>query len=514
VSFRLKTAAATLALAMLAGCSLTPAPEVPAPVEAIPPRFAEADSLGYAPVAWWRAFDAPALDRLVDSALVANLDLAQALARVEAARAQFGIARAPLFPSLRGTGSVNYQDQPSDTGFGGAFGGEGGAADTSGGGMMPDTTGGERPSPSNRISFTTYSVALQASYELDLWGRVRNQTRAAGAELLATAADYRAARLAVIGEVVASYFALAELDRQLTLAREAADLLEERLELTIDRYVRGLVSSFEYYQIEQQYRTVQASVPQIAAQRADAEARLALVLGRYAGRLDGVLPDSLASDIPLGDVPVYLPPELLFQRPDVRAAALRLEAARYRVGARRAALLPSVSFTGQLGLQAGEPGSLLDLDKWFTNLTANLTAPIFEGGRLRAQIDAAEAEYVAQAAAFSQLALEAFGEVETALFRLDAVRERYAFLLEQEGAAVSTVELQIERFQQGVGNYIDFLDARRNLVDVRRTLTSARRALADARLGVHRALGGTWVADEDLPPFPPPALFSDATDEL
>ena len=491
---------------MLAGCSLTPAPEVPAPVEAIPPRFAEADSLGYAAVDWWQTFDEPALDRLVDTALVANLDLAEALARVEAARAQFGIARAPLFPFLNGTGSANYQSQPSDTGIGGAFG--------SGGQMVPDTTDGQQPAAPDRVSFTTYSVALQASYELDLWGRVRNQTRAAGTDLLATAADYRAARLAVISEVVASYFALAELDRQVALAREAADLLEERLELTIDRYVRGLVSSFEYYQIEQQYRTVQASLPQIAAQRADAEARLALVLGRYAGRIEGVLPDSLALEVPLGDVPVYLPSDLLFQRPDVRAAALRLEAARYRIGARRAALLPSVSFTGQLGLQAGEPGSLLDLNKWFTNLTANLTAPIFEGGRLRAQIDAAEAEYVAQAAAFARLALEAFGEVETALFRLDAVRERYAFLLEQEEAAASAVELQIQRFQQGVGDYIAFLDARRNLVEIRRTLTSARRALADARLGVHRALGGTWVADENLPPFPPPALFSDVPDEL
>ncbi len=522
-------AAAALVLAMLAGCSLTPAPDVPAPVEAIPPRFAEADSLGYAPVAWWTAFGDPVLDRLVDTALVANLDLAEALARVEAARARFGIARAPLLPSLNGTGSANYQNQPANTGLGAAFGGGmGGSMGADSSGMTSDTTSGQQPAPPDRLAFTTYSVALQASYELDLWGRVRKQTRAAGADLLATAADYRAARLAVIGETITAYFALAELDRQVALAREASGLLEERLELTIARYLRGLVSSFEYYQIEQQYRTVQASVPLVEAQRADAAARLALVLGRYAGRLDDVAPDlaapfgtdagaadtlaRLLPAVPLGDVPAYLPSDLLFQRPDVRAAALRLDAARLRVGARRAALLPSVSFTGQLGPQAGEPGNLLDLDQWFTNLTANLTAPIFQGGRLRAEVDAAEAEYVAQAAAYARLALRAFGEVEAALFRLDATQERYAFLLDQEDAAVLTVELQVQRFQQGVGDYLAYLDARRNLVEIRRTLATVRRALADARLGVHRALGGTWTDGEDLPPFPPPALFSDADD--
>jgi NodT family efflux transporter outer membrane factor (OMF) lipoprotein len=476
---------AALILLSAGGCSFAPEPEVPQTVQRVPEAYEEStpprDS-AWSSVHWWRAYDDPTLDRLVDTVLAANLDLVEAVGRVEESRALAGVALADLLPSLSGSADANYSSTPANAGFGQIIGG----------GEEGDSTASFRP---DRFETTDYSAALTLSYELDLWGRARNDRGAALAEALASESDAQAVQLGVLAEAITAYFEVAELRRRIALTDEAVGVLQERADLTQVRYDRGLVTSFELYQIREQLRNAQAGLPQLRALLTEAETRLAVVSGRYPGELAALLQEPALPEGDLPPVPGSLPADLLWQRPDVRAAGRRLEAARLRVGARRAELLPGLSLTGTLGLQAADPENLLDLSQWFTNLTAGLTAPLFQGGRLRANVRAQEARYVQQTAAYGRTVLTAVAEVESALARHRQEAERFAFLRDQLQEAQASVDLQASRYEAGVTGYADYLDALRNRLVVEGTLAQAARDYALSRLGLHRALGGTWVPD-------------------
>ncbi len=470
------------------GCSFTPAVQTPAPVNALPEYFSLADTTeAYQPLAWWEGFNDPVLNRLIDSTLTSNLDLVEAVARVDEVRAAYRIERSALFPSVQASVDGSNQDQSANSGFFSAL---------SGGG---DNENPQQPAPPRRISFSSYSASLGLSYELDFWGRVRNSTRAALSDYLAGEADLEAARLAVLSQTITTYFENVDLRRRVALASETVDLLTERVAQTEDRYNRGLITSFELYATLQDFRNTQAGLPQLERQRIDAEGRLAVLVGRYTGQLEPLLGDTLAPTVNIAPVPVGLPADLLAQRPDVRAAAQRLESARYRIGARKAEQYPTFSLSGTLGLQGNTLESLTDLDQWYTTLAGGLAAPLFQGGRLKANVDAAEARYIQQAAAYTRTVLTAYQEAESALAAFNKERERYAFLEDQRAESLSAVDLQASRFERGVGTYLDYLDAYRTLLNVENNLSAAHRDLALARLGIHRALGGGWT-DETLMP--------------
>ncbi|MCH7565031.1 MAG: TolC family protein [Gemmatimonadetes bacterium] len=453
----------------------------------LPETFLESEATDvYEPLEWWHDFNNPTLDALIDSALVSNLDLMEAVARVEEARAQSGIAWADLFPQIQAGADVSKTSQPANTGIGGALGGPAGDSAQAG--------------PSfDRFDFTTYSASLGFSWELDFWGRARNDGRAAVADLMASRADLHAARLGVLSETISTYFQIADLRERVGLTRETADVLEEREALTVTRYDRGLVSSLELYQVRLDLRAAQASLPQIEIQLADAEGRMAVLLGRYAGRIEGLLGEVLNPVQVTRPIDTGIPADLLLQRPDVRAAAERLEAARFRVGARKAQLLPTLTLSGSAGRQSQDVGGLFDADQWFTNLIAGLTAPIFQGGRLRNNVELAEAQYTQFAAAFGRTVLTAVYEVETSLRRYEEERQRYGLLTSQQDEARASADLQSRRYAAGVAGYTDYLDALRTLLGVQSTLSAAGTDLALARLGVHRALGGGWTDDDPRP---------------
>jgi len=474
-----------LATAALGACSFAPDPAVPPSVASLPEEFRASESTGtYAGLGWWRVFGDPTLDALVDSAAVSNLDLAEAVARVEQVRAQAGIAWADLLPSVQAGADVSRSSQPANTGIGGAVRGTDGDASSA----LPSV---------DRFDFTTYSASLGFSWELDFWGRARNDQRAAAAELMASRADLHAARLGVLSETISTYFQLVQLRRQARLTEEITDVLSEREEITETRYDRGLVSSLELYQVRLDRRTVQAGLPEFQGQIADAEGRLAVLVGRYAGTVADLLEEAPGPRPVRTPIASGIPADVLLQRPDVRAAAERLEAARYRVGARRAELLPSVNLSGTVGQQSGDAAGVFEAGQWFTNLMAGVTAPIFQAGRLRNSVKAAEAQHAQAAAAFGRSVLTAVSEVETALRTHDAERERYAFFESQLEEARAAADLTARRYAAGVTGYIDYLDALRQLFGVESSLHGAATQLALARLGVHRALGGGWT---DLEP--------------
>ena len=315
-------------------------------------------------------------------------------------------------------------------------------------------------------------------------------------DFLASRADAETVRLTVIASTIATYLEVVSARAQLAIAEDNVDLLRERAELTRERYQAGVTNTFELYAIRQQYRTAESNLPGLRTAVDDAEGRLALLVGRYAGMIEDLLPPELEPAVDTTPIPGGLPVSLLEDRPDVMAAFERVEAARRRVGARRAELLPTISLNGAVGRQAGDLADLQLIDQWFTNLIGGLVAPIFQGGRLRANLGAAWAQYDQALIAYARTVLDAYREVRTSLRQFENERERYAQVMEQVADARASLENQLERYQSGVGEYVEYLDARVNLNGAETTRVLAERGIGEARLAVHRALGGAWVADD------------------
>jgi len=483
----------------LSACSMTPSMPQPEAEATLPDRFADSTDTGLLPDAasdtsraettrWWTSLNDPVLDTFVDSALVGNLDLAAARARLDELQARFRIARAPLVPSATASGTANRQSQPLNTGLGAIFGGgQGGGSDEV-----------------RRVSFETYSATLSLSYELDFWGRVRSQRNAALSQFFASAADVQNTRIAVISQTISAYTQYATLQRQESLARESIELLENRFAVTEDRYVRGVATSFELYAIRQQLEQARADQPQISAQRYDAQTRLAVLTGRAAGREQAMLDTPSRDRLALEPVPGGLPSTLIDRRPDVMAAAARLEASRQEIGVARAERLPRLSLTAEGGLESAQPEELFDIDQRVTTLIANLSAPLFQGGALWARVDVTKAQYEQQLAAYEQTLLTAFQEVKASLVADRQQQEAYERVLDQLDAAQASFEEQRSRYERGIGDYLALLDAEQNLLAAQQRAATARQQRINTRLALYRALGGPWT---DADPLDDPRLF-------
>lgn len=481
---------AVLACCLVAGCVtktglIDMAPPPADPVAKLPQEFTGTEVTGaYQPRRWWKAFADPVLDRLIETALASNFDLAEAVARVEQARARERIVKAPAFPLLQPSLDVTDTNIPTNAGI---------AAQLDEVGLGSDVYGDFGIELPERLELTTYTLGVEFSYELDFWGRNRNDARAANAERLAREADYLTARMGVLAETVRTYLEIVDLRRQQGLAEENVEIFRQRESLAGFRYDRGRIDSLALYSARQNLRNAEAELPQVEALLADAQGRLWVLLGGYQSGLEELLPDSLAPVTALEPVPVGIPADLLSQRPDVSAARQRVEAARYRVGARRADLWPSLSLYGSIGLQSTEGGEWFDPDQWFRNLSFNLLGPVLQGSRLRSNVALAEARLDETAAAYGRSVVTAVQEVEAALARWQANRRRHALLASLTEEARAENALQEQRYVSGVGEYEAFLTASQNLLGAQSELAAAQRDLGYARLALHRALGGAWT---------------------
>ena len=441
----------------------------------------------YRPSEWWKTFDDPILDQVVEAVLASNFDLAEAVARVEQARQRARLANAVWFPALEPALGANDADSPTNAGIG---------AQLDEFGLGSDVYDAFGFVPPDRLGLTTWSVAASFSYELDFWGRDLYSARAAGAERLASEADYQAARIGVVAEAVGTYLAIADLRLQRRLAGEVVGVFEERERLARSRYVRGLNGVGDLYAARRNLAGVRAELPRIEDRLANAEGRLWILLGGYRADLAGLLPDSppLAS----ASVPAGIPAGVVMQRPDVGAARQRMEAARYAAGARRAELLPSLALSGSIGLQSAESGDWFDPDQWFRHLTVNLLGPTFQGKRLQRNVALAEAQLDEAAAAYGRSVVTATHEVETALAGWETGRRRHDLLSAYAGEVQAEAWLQERRYLSGVGNYETWLAASESLLNAQSALGSARRDLGHAQLALHRAVGGVWTSGEPV----------------
>jgi multidrug efflux system outer membrane protein len=456
----------------LAGCAVGPDYQRPATPTPGGWRTPTAGTGSLADLAWWQLFQDPVLQALIRTALEANMDVRVAAARVEEARAQLGAARADQIPQVDGQASYTNQRFSQQT-F--PFN------------VLPGTA---TIDPQQNF----YRTSLDLTFELDLWGRLRRATEAARADLLASEENRRTVRTTLVSDVSQSYFDLLELDREAEIARRTLASRRASLALVRRRFAAGLTSRLDVQQAEGEVTAAAAAVPDVERRVAQTENRLSLLLGHDPGpiprgsALDGqTLPPA---------VPAGLPSALLERRPDIGQAEARLAAATARIGEAKAAFFPRISLTGMFGVESAALSDLFTGPARVWQAGPAVAWPLFHGGRLLANLDAAQAREQEALIQYQQTIQHAFREVEDSLVFHQKAREIRTERVQRVTVARQTLALAQRRYTAGLTRYLDVLDAERQLLAAEFDLAAITHDQLTAVVQVYKALGGGW----DAPP--------------
>ena len=450
---------ACLAVAMLLGaCAVTGNPLAPAP--GMPQAYAEpAPADAALPERdWWGTFGSEELSALIAAALTANPDLAIAAERVRQAEAQARIAGATLFPVLDLSAGSSRREIRVD-------GGSWQSADTS-------------------------SVALSASYEVDLWGKNASGLRSAEAALRATRFDAETVRLTLVTGVANAYFQVLSLRGRLVIARENLAIAERVYKVVDARARNGAVSALDLARQQAAVLAQRAAIPPLELQERQTLFALAILLGRQPEGFDAAA--TAVSAIAVPRVAPGIPAALLVRRPDLASAEAQLAAADANVAAARAALLPSISLTGSAGLASDVLLNFLSAPTAAASLGASLLQPIFNGGRLRAQVDVAESRARELVGNYLKFVLAALADVESALAAGSRSADQEGLqklVLVQARLALKLAEI---RYREGADDLLTVLDAQRTLFQAEDQLAQIRLSRLQASVGLFKALGGAW----------------------
>jgi NodT family efflux transporter outer membrane factor (OMF) lipoprotein len=414
---------------------------------------------------WWRDFQDTQLDSLITNALKYNYNLKAAAQRVQAARAQATIVGAPLFPQVS-LGLNGTKRRQNFIGF---------PIPGSGGGGVLSTTA------------TTYGVSTNLNWEIDLWGRLRNDKAAALADYQGAQADHLGARLSLSGQTTKSWFAAIEARRQLDLAQSTRDNFQAVNDQIQTRYESGLRPPLDLRLSLSNVATAEAVVAQRRQQYDGSVRQLEILLGRYPAADLAIAQDLLPMPAP---IPAGLPADLIARRPDLMIAERQVAAANARVKVAKRARYPSISLTSSGGTSSTSLSNLLSGDFIVWSFAGNLLQPLFQGGRLRAGIKLAEANQEQALAGFAEQALRAYGEVESALMAETYLRDRENALREASEQAVAARELAENRYTRGVSDVITLLGSQRRAFEAEGQYLTVRRQRLDARVDLYLALGG------------------------
>lgn len=464
----------------LAGCSVAPRYESPAPPavasfkEEIPAAEAgqwkaaePSDALARGE--WWRVFNDARLDRLEAEAAQANLSLQAGLARLAQARAISRASHAEQVPRIDGSaGPARLRASPASLG------------------LAPDADMSAR---------TLWRAQAAVSYELDLFGRVASAVSAASADAAQAQALHRSLLLAVQADVAQHHFALRAQDSELLLLDETVRLREAALQLVERRFQAGETSELDAARARTELAVARAEVAALARRRTETEHALGVLLGKAPAELS--LARAPLAFEPIA-IPAGLPSALLERRPDIAAAERAMAAANARIGVARATAFPRLSLTGALGFESADLG---DLFRWSSRTWALgplvgglLSMPLVDGGRNRALADAARARYDEAVADYRAQVLVAFREVEDSLSGLRMLAQQAHEQQQAIDAARRAAQLSAARYRSGFVNQLELIDAERSLLATQRAAAQVERDRALATVGLIRALGGGWGA--------------------
>ena len=463
--------AITLIAGLLMGCR-TVGPDYTRPKMRPPDAFRGSadvtppdDSSSLADLKWFEVFKDEQLQRLISAALESNYDLRDAVARVDAARANLGITRADEFPTIGATSSITT----TRNSVGGAF---------------PLPQGFEQ-----RRTFGSLAINL-LSFEADIWGRLRSATQAARANLLATEENRKTVVTTLVSDVAGAYFNLLELDMELAIAERTLTTRQESLNLIRNRERGGLATLLEVRQGEQLVQTAEQVIPNVEQHIQQTENQISLLLGRNPGPI--TRGRSLREQEQPPSVPAGLPSALLERRPDIRVAEQRLVASNAMIAVARAAYYPRISLTGLLGSQSNQLSNLFSGPMGVWQFVPQVTQPIFTGGRTRSNVGLAAAQEQLALIQYERVIQTAFREVSDTLVQYQKAKEIRA----TQERLVSTLQdrsrLSYIRYRGGVDTLLNALDADRDLFDAELGLAQTRRNELSTLVQLYRALGGGW----------------------
>lgn len=424
--------------------------------------------------AWWSTLNDPTLVALIERSVEANHDVRIAEARIRQAKAQRGIAASAGMPQI-GSRAAYSRSRESEN--------------TRGGGFFQEGTSGT----------DTYTVGLDASWEVDVFGGIRRSVEAARADIDAAVEARRDVLVMITAEVASNYVTLRGTQREIEVTRENIRVQEETLKLSQSRYEAGLTSELDVAQARALLESTVAQLPTLEATARQSIHRIGVLLGEQPGeRLNELLAHG---PIPVPDageqaIPVGLPSELLRRRPDIRRAERQIAAATARIGVATADLYPRFMLTGDLGLSSAQFGSLFQGNSRFWSVGPGVTWPVFQGGRIKSNIELQEALTEEVSQEYERTVLEAFRDVEDALVVFDREQARRNRLAGAVAANRRAVELSDQLYRAGLTDFQRVLDSQRSQFQSEADLARSEQAVSMALIRLYKSLGGGWEAFE------------------
>lgn len=461
-----RAAATALLAASAAACTVGPTPHRPDSVVDEASRFvnapAEREDVSEAIGAWWKSFDDPTTNRLVERAIEHNTDLRAAAGRVMAARGALRVATGQRLPSI----DAALRTDRTQTNF---------------------KFDGDRFT----VQSTTIRLEGTVAWQADLFGRLRRSEQAAWYRLMASEASREALVHSVVAEVVRTRAQIATLERSLEVARERVASFERTVELIEQRYEHELASRLEVEAARENLEQSRAQLPELRYRLQQARHALDVLVGRRPGTGEP-LPEGWKELPPTSAPPVGVPAALLDRRPDLRDAELRARARQAEVGVAMADLFPDLTISGGYGFQSSGFSDLIAPESEIWSFLTETAAKLFRGGALRGQVDVAEGEAEAAAADYAGAVLQALREVEDALVREETARERHERIVARLASAREAEIVAEQRYQQGIQSLLDLLEVRRRRYAAEEELLDVRQTLWNARVDLYLALGGDW----------------------
>lgn len=464
-------------LTLAAGCSV--GPNYTNPDIAVPAAWNEAQQNGVSIRAaeltrWWTAFNDPLLNSLVARAVQSNLDLGMAEARIREARALRAVTASGAWPAVDVSGSYS-RSRASENAF-----------------SSPSQAGVGAFSPARDGAQDLFRSGFDASWEIDVFGGVRRNVEAADATIEATVEDRRNTLVTLLGDVAKNYIDLRGFQHRIAVARANLKAQQETLELNKVRFEAGLASDLDVAQAEGQVNITAAQIPALESSLKQAAHRLDVLLGLQ----PGALWSEFSSEAPIPGLPpevlVGLPSELLRRRPDIRRAERQLAAATAQVGAATADLFPKFSLTGAAGLQS------ISASDWFTggsrfwSIGPTIRWPIFDAGRIRANIEVRNAQQEQALRQYEKTILTALEDVENSLVNYSREQARFRSLTEAVAANRRAVTMANELYTNGLVSFLNVLEAQRSLYSSENELAQSEAAMASNLVSLYKALGGGW----------------------
>jgi outer membrane protein, multidrug efflux system len=467
--FGIKTSVVVTALAISAGCMVGPryqkpaAPAAPQYKEGATPDPGKANPIAYSN--WWLVFHDDELNELEQQADGANQDIHAAIARVEQAQNLLKEARSYLFPTLSAGGSASRnreaQNRPNN---GNTFG--------------------------RASTYNDFQISMLLGYEVDFWGKLRHTMEAAAATEQSNEADLRFVRLVSETGLAMNYFGLRELDAEREVLLATLDALRQTEQLTEARRRGGLASDYDVYQAKTLFDQTDAQAKQIEIQRAQFEHAIAVLVGQN--------PSTFAlRRTPLNEaapaIPAGIPSQLLERRPDIQSLERTLAASNAQVGIARALQFPQFTISGAAGFESVNPSSVFAWQNSLASLGADALAPVFTGGRLKAQLEQAKASYRETLAQYEQQVLASFQQVEDQLAAIRILADEANSTANAVNDARRTEEIAVNQYKTGLVDYLNVVSAQATLLFNQRTQTQIQGEQMVASVALIKSLGGGWL---------------------